>query len=409
MGSTPETIPFISLFSGAMGLDLGLEQSGFQSRVAVEYDADAVSTIHFNRPELPVVDRSIETTNGAELLELAGLKKGEVPLVVGGPPCQAFSVIGKRRGLDDRRGQMVYEFVRIVDETRPRAFIMENVRGMLSMSLRTKGDPAATEKETAHGSLLRDVIEKFEDIGYRVDCFVVNSVNYGAPQQRERVLLIGNREAKIVDFPQPTHSNRPEDGLPPFKTLGDVIGNGFTDPDSSLLDFSPRKLRYLSMVPEGGNWRSLPIDVQKESMGKSWGLKGGRSAYWRRLSFAFPSPTVVTMPNHASTSMCHPTETRAITVGEAAAIQEFPPEWKFQGNTQSKFRQVGNAVPVRLGAVAGAVVRELLESEAVAGTTPESRIVHIRPHVRTRSFWKNGVALSGDHDYYAGSLEPSIS
>jgi len=304
---------------------------------------------------------------------------------------------------------MVYEFVRIVDETRPRAFIMENVRGMLSMSLRTKGDPAATEKETAHGSLLRDVIEKFEDIGYRVDCFVVNSVNYGAPQQRERVLLIGNREAKIVDFPQPTHSNRPEDGLPPFKTLGDVIGNGFTDPDSSLLDFSPRKLRYLSMVPEGGNWRSLPIDVQKESMGKSWGLKGGRSAYWRRLSFAFPSPTVVTMPNHASTSMCHPTETRAITVGEAAAIQEFPPEWKFQGNTQSKFRQVGNAVPVRLGAVAGAVVRELLESEAVAGTTPESRIVHIRPHVRTRSFWKNGVALSGDHDYYAGSLEPSIS
>lgn len=409
MGSVPKKVPFISLFSGAMGLDLGLEQAGFESKVAVEFDADAVKTIRHNRPGLPVVDRSIELTDGDELLRLAGMKKGEVPLVVGGPPCQAFSVIGRRRGLEDRRGQMVYEFVRIIDQTQPRSFVMENVRGMLSMALRPKGDPDATEEETAHGSLLRDVIARFEGIGYRVDCFVVNSVNYGAPQQRERVLLIGNREGKSTDFPEPTHSNRESDRLPAFRTLGDAIGGDFIDPDPSLLDFSPRKLRYLSMVPEGGNWRSLPIDVQQESMGKSWGLKGGRSAYWRRLSFAFPSPTVVTMPNHASTSMCHPRETRAITVGEAAAIQEFPREWIFQGTTQSKFRQVGNAVPVRLGKVVGEVVASLLSSESDDSDSPESRIVHIRPHVRTRSFWKNGVALAGDHDYYTGEVSQSAS
>ncbi|MFT3797188.1 DNA cytosine methyltransferase [Microbacterium sp.] len=395
-----DAVPFISLFSGAMGLDLGLEQAGFEARVAVEFDADAVKTIRQNRPTLPVVDRSITTTNGEELLRLAGLTRGEVPLVVGGPPCQAFSVIGKRRGLADDRGQMVYEFIRIVDEIQPRAFVMENVRGLLSMSLRARTDPDASAEDTSHGSLLRDVIRRFEAIGYRVDCFVVNAVNYGAPQLRERVLLIGNREGKLANFPEPTHSNRPEDELLPFTTLGEAIGDGFIDTDPSVLDFSPRKLRYLSMIPEGGNWRSLPVDIQKESMGKSWFLKGGRSAYWRRLSFAFPSPTVVTMPNHAGTSMCHPSQTRAITVGEAAAIQEFPADWQFQGSTQSKFRQIGNAVPVRLGTVLGNVVRELLHADNGELPAAERRIIHLRPHVRTRSFWKDGVAYAGDVDYY---------
>lgn len=159
------------------------------------------------------------------------------------------------------------------------------------------------------------------------------------------------------------------------------------------------------MVPPGGNWRSLPIEVQKESMGKSWYLKGGRSAYWRKLSFAFPSPTVVTMPNHAGTSMCHPEELRAISVGEAASIQEFPKDWKFAGNTTAKFRQVGNAVPTRLGRVAGEAVNELLAriSEGEKKTALESdyfRVIHLRPHVRTRVFWKKGQAFAGDVSYY---------
>jgi len=387
-----------------MGLDLGLERAGFVSKVAVEIDADSVRTIRANRPELPIVDRSIATTSGAELLALAGLKAGNVPLVVGGPPCQAFSVFGKRQGLEDQRGQMLFEFLRTVNELQPKVFVMENVRGLLSMPLKVRAAPNDPSPEAIHGSLLQELIVRFEGIGYRVDCFVVNAVNYGAPQLRERLILIGNRHGGIVDFPDPIRSNRVEDGLPEFTTLGDVIGSSFVDPDPDILDFSPRKLRYLSMVPPGGNWRSLPVTIQQESMGKSWYLKGGRSAYWRRLSFAFPSPTVVTMPNHAGTSMCHPVETRAISVGEAAAIQEFPSSWRFVGTAQSKFKQIGNAVPVRLGEVTGNAVHQLLKSIDGSANAPRSmppsRIVHVRPHVRTRQFWKDGVAIAGDVSYY---------
>ncbi|WP_416429187.1 DNA cytosine methyltransferase [Paenarthrobacter nicotinovorans] len=398
-------IPFISLFSGAMGLDLGLERAGFETQACVENDSDACQTIKRNRPTLPLVAGSIVDVTGRELVALAGLKDKEVPLVVGGPPCQAFSVFGKRQGLSDTRGQMLLEYVRIIDEVKPQVFIMENVRGLLSMSLSTNKDAAGTAAGEK-GSLLKFVFDRFAEIGYRVDCFVVNAANYGAPQIRERLIMVGNRMGLKADFPAPQFSNRPEDGLPAFATLGDVIGQGFKDPAPEVMDFSERKLRYLAMVPEGGNWRSMPEDVQKESMGKSWHLKGGRSAYWRRLSFAYPSPTVVTMPNHAGTSMCHPTETRAISVGEAAAIQEFPRDWIFEGPIQARYKQIGNAVPVRLGEVAGGVARQLLE-RIERGETADvlwpSEIIHLRPHVRTRVFWKKGTAYAGDHGYYDGS------
>lgn len=158
------------------------------------------------------------------------------------------------------------------------------------------------------------------------------------------------------------------------------------------------------MIPEGGNWRSLAIHIQKESMGKSWYLKGGRSAYWRKLSLSFPSPTVVTMPNHAGTSMCHPKELRAISVGEAMAIQEFPLDWKLCGSVTEKFRQVGNAVPVRLGTVAGETILRLLKRidrmEEEPLQAPQYRIIHLRPHVRTRQFWKDGQVYTGDTSYY---------
>ncbi|EKO3583652.1 DNA cytosine methyltransferase [Vibrio metschnikovii] len=401
---------FISLFSGAMGLDLGLEMAGFETAVCVENDKEAVKTIKHNKSELPVFDRSIVDVTGNELLE-AGKFGDLVPLVAGGPPCQAFSVFGNRLGIEDARGQLVFEFMRIVEETRPATFLMENVRGLLSMSIvpnkkELKSDSAVPKGYFEKGSLLKKILSDFNALGYHVDCYVVNAVNYGAPQNRERVLLIGNRFGYQTKFPEPLFSNRPEDNLPPFKTLGEAISPeaGFVDTCTEVMNFSERKLKYLAMVPEGGNWRSLPEDIQKESMGKSWYLKGGRSAYWRKLSYAFPSPTVVTMPNHAGTSMCHPKELRAISVGEAAAIQEFPRHWEFQGTTAAKFRQVGNAVPTRLGSVAGSVLKELLGKIKNNGYADDpvcsSQIVHLRPHVRTRTFWKDGESYSGDTSYY---------
>ncbi|MBX9585820.1 MAG: DNA cytosine methyltransferase [Gammaproteobacteria bacterium] len=404
-------LKFISLFSGAMGLDLGLEMAGFECATCVENDKDAVNTIKYNKPNLPVFDCSITEVTGNELKKAGKFGSSIVPLVVGGPPCQAFSVFGNRLGIEDARGQLVFEFLRIVEETNPATFLMENVRGLLSMSIAPNKKELIDNKDIPKeyfekGSLLRKIFNGFNELGYHVDCFVVNSVNYGAPQIRERILLIGNRFGHSVDFPPPQYSNRPKDHLPPFKTLGETISpqSGFVDLFPEAMNFSPRKLKYLSMVPEGGNWRSLPENIQQESMGRSWYLKGGRSAYWRKLSYAFPSPTVVTMPNHAGTSMCHPKELRAISVGEAAAIQEFPAKWKFQGTTTAKFRQVGNAVPPRLGRVAGEVIKGLLEKIKIEGKANNPRcghtISHLRPHVRTRTFWKDGESFSGDKCYY---------
>lgn len=408
---------FVSLFSGGMGLDLGLERAGFKPLLCNEIDRMAVETIKLNKPKLPVLGCSVEEITGEQVREISGLGDAPLDMLAGGPPCQSFSVYGNRKGIHDGRGRMLFEYLRLVGELRPKVFIMENVRGLHSMPLipdkllaEVKGaKPWMAEK----GSLVRELIGEFEKIGYRVDGFLVNSVNYGAPQIRERLVLIGNRFNLVADFPKPTHSNRPADGLPPFKTLRDAIGNGFRDSDPNLMNFSPRKLKYLEMVPPGGNWRSLPVDVQKESMGKSWYLKGGRSATWRRLSWDYPSPTVVTMPNHASTSMCHPDDVRALTVGECAAIQEFPEVWRFSGRTSDKYKQIGNAVPLKLGEVAGRCASELLariDRIEGGGMSSEkapipSRIEYLRSHVRTKRYWHKGQALAGDHDYYSEDEE----
>lgn len=401
----------ISLFSGAMGLDIGIESKGFHYVACNEIDPMALATIRLNKPRLPILDRSIEHLSAADFSAAARFDVRNIDMLIGGPPCQAFSVFGQRRGIEDSRGRLIYEFVRTVSEIQPKVFVMENVRGLHSMSVIPPSNKSKTSSKLAEkGSLLEEIFRRFESIGYRVDCFLVNAANYGAPQIRERLICIGNKSNFRAEFPEPRYSNRPDDGLPPFKTLGEVIGNRFEDPDQSLMNFSERKLKYLSLVPPGGNWRSLPLKLQKESMGKSWYLKGGRSAYWRKLSMEFPCPTVVTMPNHAGTSMCHPTELRTLTVGEMAAVQEFPSSWKFAGSPTDKCRQIGNAVPVRLGMIVGEAVNALLnqietKKQKLKPLIP-SVIKHLRPHVRTRTFYRGGKVYAGDHCYYEGSKEP---
>jgi DNA (cytosine-5)-methyltransferase 1 len=243
-----------------------------------------------------------------------------------------------------------------------------------------------------------------------LDIFEVNSVNYGAPQIRERAIFIGNRLGKILNFPVPTHSNSLEEhrtqtsffddteSVPPWKSLRDAIGD-LVEESPITMDFSPRKLKYLSMVPEGGNWRTLPENIQKESMGKAWFAKGGRSGWWRRLTWDLPCPTLVTAPNHASTSLCHPNITRALTLREYARIQEFPDEWVFEGSPFQQFTQVGNAVPIRLGNVTAEVVNSVLKGEnkyIQENNTElgqeEYRVVYLQSHIRTRRWFSNGNA-----------------
>jgi DNA (cytosine-5)-methyltransferase 1 len=241
---------------------------------------------------------------------------------------------------------------------------------------------------------------------YRIDCFEVNAVNYGAPQLRERALFFGNRFNRLIEFPGPTHGEVRQsqrtlfDGPPggdkkPFRTLREAL-EGLIETNPVILDFSPRKKRYLSMVPEGSNWRSLPPEVARESMGKAYFAKGGRSGWWRRLTFDLPCPTVVTMPNHAGTALCHPIETRALTLRECARVQEFPDDWEFCGTTQQQYAQVGNAVPIRLGEVCGELLaRELTDLyekglKKTEGEVPPYRIVYVKSHVRTRQWYKAG-------------------
>jgi DNA (cytosine-5)-methyltransferase 1 len=296
---------------------------------------------------------------------------------------------------------LLWEYLRFLKAFQPKFFLMENVRGLLSAALRhrpikdrpEKGGPPL-EPDERPGSVielwLADLMHE-TDAAYRVDCFEVNAVNYGAPQLRERVLFIGNRFGRVVDFSQPTHG---EVGLIPFATLGMALDSVRHD-DGTVLDFSPRKKHYLAMVPEGGNWRALPSAVQQQSMGRAWFAKGGRSGWWRRLTRDLPSPTIVTMPNHAGTSMCHPVETRALTLKECAAVQEFPPEWEFVGTVQQKYTQVGNAIPTRLGDVAGKVIAQHLDSLRGSPVTEgkdrvENRRIYIRSHVRTRQWYRDG-------------------
>ena len=419
----------VSLFSGAMGLDIGLEQTGrFTVRACMENQPAFCETIRLNKlrghlpPDLKIFERDIAKAAPEEILEATGLEPGEIDLLSGGPPCQSFSTAGRRGTVRDPRGTLLWDFLRFIRVLKPKFFLMENVRGLLSAALRhrpiaerpEKGGRPLDQDEEA-GSVVRmfaEVLQELPEARYHMDCFEVNAVNYGAPQLRERALFIGNRYNAVVDFPDPTHGPtaqpevqgalafEPNDNgsLLPWTTLGDTIA-GLREENPVIMDFSPRKKRYLSMVPPGSNWRSLPEEIQKESMGVAWQAKGGRSGWWRRLSFDLPCPTLVTMPNHAGTALCHPEEVRALSLREYAMIQEFPPGWEFFGTPSEQYAQVGNAVPVRLGRVAGMVIATELDRLAQRRWTPyESgpdsyRIIYVQSHIRTRQWFRDGQAL----------------
>lgn len=427
----------ISLFSGGMGLDLGLEQTGrFRTTACVEKEHAFCDTIRVNcragrlDPDLQVFEGDISNFTPDDLLKATGLKPGEVDLLAGGPPCQSFSTAGRRGTVQDPRGTLLWQFLRFVEAIRPRFFLLENVRGLVSAALRhrpiadrpDKGGPPL-EPDEEPGSVIRlfaSDLQKIAECSYHMDCFEVNAVNYGAPQLRERALLIGNRFDALVDFRDPTHGPpgkgtrrqatlfSHDDNLKVWSTLGDAISD-LSDDESDIMDFSPRKKGFLSLVPPGSNWRSLPAEIQKESMGKAWFAKGGRSGWWRRLNFDLPCPTLVTMPNHASTSLCHPTENRALTLREYARIQEFPDDWQFCGKVHEKYAQVGNAVPLRLGRVAGELIAAELDKLAANDWVPYPekppayRIIYVQSHIRTRQWFKDGKTLlwqdDGSHAY----------
>ncbi|MEI1373720.1 DNA cytosine methyltransferase [Nostoc sp. UHCC 0926] len=370
----------ISLFTGAGGLDIGIEQAGFRVVSVVEKDPDAAKTIAFNRPHLnSAVARDIQNITAQNLLEEGGyvinlgrpLRIGEVDLVTGGPPCQPFSTAGKRGSVMDPRGSLFMDFIRIVEQVQPRFFVMENVKGLLSAPIRHRPHLergtgyAPLELDEMQGSALEIVLEEIKRLGYQVIYKVMEAADYGVPQNRARVIFIGSRDGESATFPLPTHSKNGS-LLPQWRTLKDALIN-LEDPQPEYTSYSKNRLQYLKLLKSGQNWRDLPNDLIKEAMGGAYKSGGGKVGFYRRLCWDKPSPTVTTSPYQKATDMCHPEELRPLSVRECARIQTFPDSWIFYGSTASKYRQIGNAVPVLLAQAIGDYLHSLIRQEKPKG------------------------------------------
>lgn len=381
----------ISLFSGAMGLDIGLEKAGLNVVIGQDFDESCVKTMQANGHNVLVGD--IREIDPRKLLELTGLSVGEPFLICGGPPCQPFSTAGKRLGINDPRGSLFMDFIRMIDYIRPRFFVMENVKGIMSaplkhvpLSERDENDP-----DQRLGTVLDVILSEFDKLGYKTVYGVLDAVNYGVPQFRERFVLIGSRDNEGIFLPIPTHFQMHQDKAYQWKTVRDAIADLEFD-KGECATLSEERLKFLKMVPEGGNWRDLPKDIIPIAMGGAYKSGGGKVGFYRRLSYDQPSPTVVTSPVQKATMMCHPTQNRPLSIKEYARIQQFPDDWIFTGTTAAKYRQIGNAVPVGLAEAIGKAVCAVAEGNAVVET---KRFRGTNVHNKIR----NAIELGGN--FYA--------
>ena len=269
-------------------------------------------------------------------------------MVAGGFPCQAFSYAGKGLGFGDPRGTLFYQFLRCVKEVRPKIALGENVRGL--------------EKHDG-GKTLKTMIHLLEEAGYAVAYRILRSQFLDVPQKRERLVIVGIRKdvAKHHLFPMERDYT---------VNLGEALKDV---PDSPGYEYSPKKFKIMKLIPEGGCWRDLSDLLQREYMGGSYFLGGGKTGMARRLSMNEPSLTLTCNPAQKQTERCHPKHTRPLNVREYARIQTFPDEWTFSGSVCSAYRQIGNAVPVNLAFHIGQALEAILD-----GRSDPKRFVEVR-------------------------------
>jgi len=369
----------ISLFSGAMGLDIGLGLAGLNVAIGQDFEPACVDTIKANGHE--VIGGDIREIQPQSLLDKTGLNVGEPFMICGGPPCQPFSTAGKRLGINDPRGSLFMDFIRMIDYIRPRFFVMENVKGIMSAPL--KHVPGSTkdpdDPEQKLGTVLDVILSEFNKLGYKTVYGILDAVNYGVPQFRERFVLIGSRDHEGIFLPLPTHFQMHQNPEYRWKTVGEAVRD-IEDEDGECGSLTPERKKYLKMVPEGGNWRNLPEDVVKAAMGGAFESGGGKVGFYRRLSYDQPAPTITTAPAQKATMLCHPVKDRPLSVHEYARLQQFPEDWIFTGTTAAKYKQIGNAVPVGLAKAIGEAViaaadgTAVIETKRFRGTAVHSRI-----------------------------------
>lgn len=360
----------LSFSSGAMGLDIGLEKAGFNTIFSSEIDNACRKTIVKNKPDIALVG-DIRDYTAAQIRFFSGLKEDEeIDLVIGGPPCQAFSTAGNRKGFEDERGNVFLTFIDRIIELNPDYAVIENVRGLLSAPLkhrphnqRGKGHPELCQDELPGGAL-NHIVKRLKKAGYNINFNLYNLANFGTPQQRERVVIICSKHHTDIPFLEPTHSEHKEFGLKKWRTFKDAVSslNGI---EHEHVNFPEKRLKYYRQLSAGQNWRSLPVETQKEAMGASFYSGGGKTGFLRRLSWDRPSPTLVTYPAMPATDLAHPVEQRHLSVQEYKRIQQFPDDWEIEGSILDKYKQIGNAVPVGLGFAIGKHLIKLMDNAQI--------------------------------------------
>ena len=305
----------VELFAGAGGLALGLENAGLNHDLLVEIDKNAAKTLKTNRPKWNV--------HCADAKDIE-YKKGQADIVTGGFPCQAFSFAGKKLGFEDARGTLFFELARAVKEIQPKIAVGENVRGLLRHE---------------NGATLRAMIDIMDDLGYRVMTKILRAQYLDVAQKRERLIILCVKKSLKIPFIFPKEKNY-------TVSLRDALADV---PASEGQKYPSSKKKILDKIPAGGYWRDLPDHLQREYMGASYFMGGGKTGMARRLDWDEPSLTLTCSPAQKQTERCHPEETRPLTVREYARIQSFPDSWVFEGSTSSQYKQIGNAVPVNMG------------------------------------------------------------
>lgn len=361
----------ISFFSGAGGLDLGLEKAGFDIKLSVEIEEVYCETMKNNNPGWNVFKGDIMTFDTKKIYSKANLDEDEeIDLVVGGSPCQSFSTAGKRTAFSDSRGQAMLRFAEVVSDIKPKAFILENVRGLLSSAIehrplnkRGEGFPPLKPSEE-RGSALKYLFSQFD--GYKIEKKLLNAADFGVPQKRQRVFIVGIREDldKSFKFPEPTHSEHPVEDKKPWVPVSEVL-KPLKRITHQHTNYSEERLKYMKMIPKGGgNWRDLRRfgeDVVKEAMGGAYNSGGGKVGFYRRIKSNEPAPTILTSPVQKSTNLGHPYEDRPLSVQEYLAIQQFPVNYKVSGTLHQQYIQIGNAVPVGLAECIGKSLISILK------------------------------------------------
>lgn len=318
----------IDLCAGAGGLALGFEMAGLEHELLIDNDMDCISTLKRNRPQWNAVHKDIKD------VDYSGYHPD---IVVAGLRCESFKHTGSQVCIEDTRQTLFYDYIRCLQETKPKMCMIENIQGLL---------------HNDRGRTLNTILEilKYE-LGYKTQYRILNAVDYAVAQKRKRVFIVGTKKGIKFNYPR-----KKDEQLVLRDVLKDV-------PPSDAIEYSEEKKRVLEQVPPGGCWVDLPEEIQIEYMARSRKTKGGKRGTARRLSWDEPCLTLTTQPSRKQMERCHPDEVRPLTVREYARIQSFPDNWQFCGTTTSKYKQIGKAVPVKLAYQLGLEVIKALENK----------------------------------------------